>query len=165
MWRGACLLSCPYLCYIESSLAVLSRAKFMRSNPRRVQTKCANKPSQTMAKMQAKIYIETVHRRRSALNCICIACSSYSYSFSYSSNCATPSRASVSAATAAIAKCASHARAPRRDPKPAAVWQRDVKKCCPKDGYLYSVASVDAAAEAETDETSVAAWIDFGSFG
>lgn len=153
-------LPIPMLYRVQSgSLAVLSRAKFMRSNPRRVQTKCANKPSQTMAKMQAKIYIETVHRRRSALNCICIGCSSYSYS----SNCATPSRASVSAATAAIAKCASHARAPRRDPKPAAVWQRDGKKCCPKDGYLYSVASADAAAE--TDQTSVAAWIDFGSFG
>lgn len=85
-------LPIPMLYRVQSgSLAVLSRAKFMRSNPRRVQTKCANKPSQSLAKMQAKIYIETVHRRRSALNCICIGCSSYS------SNCATPSAASASA--------------------------------------------------------------------
>lgn len=43
----------------SGSLADLSRAKFMRSKLRRVQTKCANKPSQSLAKMQAKIYIDS----------------------------------------------------------------------------------------------------------
>lgn len=121
----------------------------MRSNPRRVQPKCANKPKPNSG--------QNLHRQ-------CTEADPHSIAFALpapaTAPTATPSAAS--AATAAIAKCASHARAPRRDPKPAARVAKRRKEMLPKDGYLYSVASADA--EAET-ETSVPAWIDFGSFG
>lgn len=131
----------------------------MRSNPRRVQPKCANKPKPNSGQNAG----QNLHRQ-------CTEADPHSIAFALpapataptATATATPSAAS--AATAAIAKCASHARAPRRDPKPAACVAKRRKKMLPKDGYLYSVASADAEAEAET-ETSVAAWIDFGSFG
>lgn len=60
VWSLPTFLPIPMLYRVQSgSLADLSRAKFMRSKLRRVQTKCANKPSQSLAKMQAKIYIDS----------------------------------------------------------------------------------------------------------
>lgn len=127
----------------------------MRSNPRRVQPKCANKPKPNSGQNAG----QNLHRQ-------CTEGDPHSIAFALpapaTAPTATPSAAS--AATAAIAKCASHARAPRRDPKPAACVAKRRKEMLPKDGYLYSVASADTEAETET-ETSVAAWIDFGSFG
>lgn len=125
----------------------------MRSNPRRVQPKCANKPKPTSGQNAG----QNLHRQ-------CTEGDPHSIAFALpapataTAPTATATPSAASAATAAIAKCASHARAPRRDPKPAACVAKRRKEMLPKDGYLYSVAS------AET-ETSVAAWIDFGSFG
>lgn len=125
----------------------------MRSNPRRVQPKCANKPKPNSGQNAG----QNLHRQ-------CTEADPHSIAFALPGPAptATATPSAASAATAAIAKCASHARAPRRDPKPAARVAKRRKEMLPKDGYLYSVASADA--EAET-ETSVPAWIDFGSFG
>lgn len=129
----------------------------MRSNPRRVQPKCANKPKPNSGQNAG----QNLHRQ-------CTEADPHSIAFALPAPAtapaptATATPSAASAATAAIAKCASHARAPRRDPKPAARVAKRRKEMLPKDGYLYSVASADA--EAET-ETSVPAWIDFGSFG
>lgn len=133
----------------------------MRSNPRRVQPKCANKPKPNSGQNAG----QNLHRQ-------CTEADPHSIAFALPAPAtatapapaptATATPSAASAATAAIAKCASHARAPRRDPKPAACVAKRRKEMLPKDGYLYSVANADA--EAET-ETSVPAWIDFGSFG
>lgn len=127
----------------------------MRSNPRRVQPKCANKPKPNSGQNAG----QNLHRQ-------CTEADPHSIAFALPAPAptATATPSAASAATAAIAKCASHARAPRRDPKPAACVAKRRKEMLPKDGYLYSVASADAEAETET-ETSVPAWIDFGSFG
>lgn len=129
----------------------------MRSNPRRVQPKCANKPKPKSGQNAG----QNLHRQ-------CTEGDPHSIAFALPAPAiapdptATATPSAASAATAAIAKCASHARAPRRDPQPAACVAKRRKEMLPKDGYLYSVASADAETEAKT---SVPAWIDFGSFG